>query len=92
MTLAVNEKVDAFGKPLIEYTTDKRKSPIYVYKAHEPGAFFRIRVEKGPLPKCLEGQYTSLRLAKKAVEEYLRTVKKSDAKRVSDNWEERHKE
>lgn len=73
----VTSKVDDYGRPIFEVTSDKFKHKIIVKKANNGFVFFNIGVTKGSVPKQLEGSFTTPEKALKAVEDYVKNVRTS---------------
>ena len=69
---------DEFGKILIEYTTPKRKEPIYLSKGQDGFAFYEVRVSPS-VPKQLSGRFLSENEAHKKILRYIDTLKMTKA-------------
>lgn len=61
--------------------SDKLVSNIIIEKSQDGFIFFEIKFEKGLIPAELSGKYSSIPNAKKAVENYLRNKKETNAAR-----------
>lgn len=59
--------------------TDKLKTTYTVVKDNSGHRFFEFKVSDGPLPKQLQGKFSSLRKAVEAFENYERVIKQSFA-------------
>ena len=77
-----------------ECKTDKLTTKVHIEKELGGYRFFVIRFEKGNVPAELDGRYSSMSQAQKAVEKYLRNKKQSvSARRKSfgEDFEKRKK-
>lgn len=75
--------------------SDKLVTDIIIEKSIGGFKFFEIKVTKGSVPQALTGKFTSIRAAKKAVEDYLRKKEDTPAARreyFAKAREERNKE
>lgn len=86
----VKEKVDEKGSPMIEVTTDKTKSTFTVFKGNNGFVFYEIKVSNGSVPKALQGNYTRMEHGLKAVQDYIRGMKVTSAKKRDKTWEDNH--
>lgn len=90
MIMAEVESVDEFGKPKIEITSDKSKSKFIIYKSNDGFAHFKVKYDKGVIPKELSGAYTGLGLARDAVFTYERGMNFTKKARTEKYYEENH--
>lgn len=72
-------------------TTDKLNTDIIIQKANDGFIFFEIKFEKGKEPGELQGKYSSILTAKKAVESYLKDKKETKTVR-RDNFSKAREE
>ena len=84
-------KVDIEDDKLIATVSceDKRLSNFIVFVANRWG-HFKIRSDKGQVPRALEGTYTSMPEAIDKIRVFLASQKATPHKRVKDNWESKH--
>lgn len=61
--------------------SDKLVTDIIIQKSQDGFIFFEVKLEAGSPPEELSGKYSSMKTAKKAVENYLRNKKESKAAR-----------
>lgn len=61
--------------------SDKLVTDIIIQKSQDGFIFFEVKLEAGAAPAELSGKYSSMKTAKKAVENYLRNKKESKAAR-----------
>jgi len=69
---------DPVGQTCICYS-DKIATTLKIQKSHDGFIFFEVLTEQGPVPKDLQGKFSSIRAAKKSVEDYLRKKRPSTA-------------
>lgn len=72
--------------------SDKLLTEVYIEKELGGYKFFKIRYEKGVVPRDLAGRYTSVQAAQRDLEHYLRRMPVSKTKRVRDYADQREKE
>lgn len=59
--------------------SDKIATTLKIQKSNDGYIFFEIRAEIGMVPKDLQGKFSSIRAAKKSVEDYMRKKRPSTA-------------
>lgn len=90
--MVVEEAYDINGKPFLTFTTPKAKVTYFVVKSEGNGFFYEVKVSKGSIPKALVGRYTTMATARKEVEKYISSMKKSKTVSRDEKWEENHKD
>lgn len=72
------ESLDPMDKPQVVFTDDEKRDAEYtVCKTSMGTTLWRVRVNKGPPPKSLEGHWTHMLDAEKAVIHFLKSTKAS---------------
>lgn len=61
----------------------KNSDSIFKVKREDPYGFFKIYYERGVVPRKLSGQYTSLRDAKRGIEEYDNLLKQQSISKTT---------
>jgi hypothetical protein len=86
MTISVKEYIPNINeKPRVDIHSEKFNHTFRVVPAPGGFVFYKVEVSKGSVPKQLEGLYSKMHDAVKAVEEYCRTAPVSKAK-ARDNY------
>ncbi len=84
------ERTDWMGSPEVVIKTSKNKGEYTISKSNTGFVFYHIKVSKGPLPASLQGQFSRLKFAEKALMEHLRTSKKTISVRRDETYEKNH--
>lgn len=90
MTLVVNETLDEYGKPFITIKSPKYKASFIIYKSHDGFGHFKIRLDKGKVPKELDSAYTGIKLAMSSVVSFIEKSSNSKTVRTEAYYEENH--
>jgi hypothetical protein len=69
------EELDIFGKPKVIFTSDKRDITYEVTKLNMGSSLWRVKCGTGNVPKALQGSWTKMDDAEKAVVKYLEKTK-----------------
>lgn len=88
----VKEKVDDFGKPLFEVSSDKMVAKLIVKKEFNGFAFYVIQAEKGQVPDRLSGRYTNHERALADIKVYLANKPLTKTAKRNRNTEAREKQ
>ena len=80
--------LDDFGDPVGPYDYPPRReidlgngNKIYLKKT-DPFGFFKFNLERGQLPSWIQGEYTSITEAEKALDKYLKDRDLTESKEV----------
>src|SRR6056297_3511356 len=79
-SMDVKEIMDETGSPMLVVQSEKNNIKYYVKKSNDGFVFYKIEVSKGSPPAKLQGMYTRMESAMKALKEYLRVAPKSQTK------------
>ena len=69
------EELDIFGKPKAIFTSDKRDISYEVTKVNMGSALWKVKCGTGNVPKVLQGMWTKMEEAEKAVVKFLENTK-----------------
>ena len=69
------EELDIFGKPKVIFTSDKRDISYEVTKVNMGSALWKVKCGTGNVPKVLQGMWTKMEEAEKAVVKFLENTK-----------------
>lgn len=75
----VKEKLDENDKPYLLIKSEKRNTDYIIRKTRDGFVFYEIAVTSGAIPASLQGMYSSIDLAFRALKEYLRSAPESKA-------------
>lgn len=68
--------------PKVTVTSPKYKTPFIIEKEESGFIFYRVRLEKGAVPKPLTGNYTSMQAGVDAVVKFISTAKETNGART----------
>lgn len=90
MAVTVTEIVPNINeKPKTVIESDKTNHKWIVQKSNDGFIFYEIKVDRGNVPKELQGQYSRMKHAVDAVKEYERTMDETKRRRRDKRFEEK---
>lgn len=74
-----SEHVDPARDNLRERVIEVSDGPSFILYMQDPYGFWKIRRERGQVPEHMQGEYTTVQMAREAVQTYVTNRKKAAA-------------